>query len=282
METNTVTVTPVETATPAAEAEAQDTATSEATPAVDATAKAPEPPKPVAPAEDPKIRARFAELARQKREVLALQQTVKAAETELASYRDMKGKAKENPAAVLEALGLDFETVLGFYAGQAREPGPEDRIARLEKEILDRKAADEAAQKTQEQQRVTSAINGHIEKLKAVATGNAEKFPLTSHYGAYEDALDVMALHYDQTKQHITHERALELVEEALLLEVTPLIPKLTRTVKDKATPESHGNGSETTLTNSAASSAPAVSGDTPWHELDADEFKRRIAARLG
>lgn len=116
----------------------------------------------------------WATFHRKAKEVRQREASLKAREADVKAFEDLKAKAKDNPLAIAEVFGPDvYERMTMALIGQ-KEPGPEDKIAQLEKWKADfeQKQRDDvkAAEDKQRASLVASAKDAAYVVAKAAPT----------------------------------------------------------------------------------------------------------------
>lgn len=115
--------------------------------------------------DDPKWRARFAQLTKERRELDAQKKQLKEEAKEIEQLKALKASAKDNPMALLQAAGVDYDGVVKFLMqdGKPKPPSTDDKVAELQAKLeavqkaneeRDAQLAAERAQLRHEQERV--------------------------------------------------------------------------------------------------------------------------------
>lgn len=242
-----------------------------------------------APAEKPATResARFAELAKRQRELTQRQLELKAKEERLSPVEQALSKAKENPLAALEALGMTYEDLTHYILNEGKEPAPEDKLAAIEKRLNDRETAEREAREREANERVEATLSQFKASIAEAAKSAPDKYELILAAGEYgtELVFDTVSEYFDSNKQVLPLERALEAVEEYFEKEVLKIAQankikaKLAPPVeaKEKEKNPERQTGTTVTLTNKLVSSASESSAK----RLSEEESKRAAASLL-
>ncbi len=241
------------------------------------------------PTEKPATResARFAELAKRQRELTQRQLELKAKEERLSPVEQALSKAKENPLAALEALGMTYEDLTHYILNEGREPAPEDKLAAIEKRLNDRETAEREAREREANERVEATLSQFKASIAEAAKSAPDKYELILAAGDYgtELVFDTVSEYFQSNQQVLPLERALEAVEEYFEKEAlkiaqankikAKLAPPVEAKEKEK-TPERQ-TGTTVTLTNKLVSS----SAESSAKRLSEEESKRAAAALL-
>lgn len=154
-------------------------------------------------------------LKQQERDFASAQQAVK----DLESLKSLAA----NPLELLAKFGVNLDAVKAQIA-EADSTDPTAKLARKVAE-LEKQRADDAAQakRDADARQVDANVAKHRSELSSFAQANAEKFELVSAYGESAIALaqDTVIRHLKATTEAgtpelMTHERALQLVEDYL------------------------------------------------------------------
>ena len=231
--------------------------------------------------------ARFAELAKRQRELTQRQLELKAKEERLSPVEQALAKAKENPLAALEALGMTYEDLTHYILNEGKEPEPEDKLAAIEKRLNDRETAEREAREKEAAERVEATLTQFKTSIAETAKASPDKYELILNAGDYgtELVFDTVSEYFQTNGKVLPIETALEHVEayfekEALRIAQAnkikaKLVPPAEPKEKDK-TPERQA-GTTVTLTNKLVSS----SAESSAKRLSEEESKRAAAALL-
>jgi hypothetical protein len=186
-----------------------------------------------------------AQKVQQERQAFAAEQAkFKADLEELARFRDLKARAKEDPVSVAETFGYKPDE----YATVLMEKGsltPDRRkILEQSQEIQElkgwRQKQEEAAQAAQQQQLYQNSRS----MLEQFAATNAEKYDLIHRTGAYDRVLHHIQNHWNQTSalgepEIMPFEQAFDLAEQELEQYYTPVLesPKIRSKLISAAAP---------------------------------------------
>lgn len=231
--------------------------------------------------------ARFAELAKRQRELTQRQLELKAKEERLSPVEQALAKAKENPLAALEALGMTYEDLTHYILNEGKEPEPEDKLAAIEKRLNDRETAEREAREKEAAERVEATLTQFKTSIADTAKASPDKYELILNAGDYgtELVFDTVSEYFQTHGEVLPIETALEHVEayfekEALRISQAnkikaKLVPPVEPKEKDK-NPERQ-TGPSVTLTNKLVSSA----AESTAKRLSEEESKRAAAALL-
>jgi hypothetical protein len=264
----------------------------QAAPAADAPVTAPdlaaEVAADVAPDAKPAPRdgARFAELAKRQRELTQRQLEIKAKEERLNPIEQALSKSKENPLAALEALGMTYEDLTHYILSEGKEPGPEDKLAAIEKRLNDRETAEREAREKEANERVEATLSQFKGSIASAAKADPAAYEMILAMGDYgtELVFDTVSEYFQSNQQVLPLETALQAVESYLegeALKVAQankikarLLPPTAKET-DKS-PERQSGQQTVTLTNKLVSSA-----SDGTKRLSEEESKRAAAALL-
>lgn len=265
----------------------------QAAPVADAPVIAPdlavEAPADVAPEAKPAPRdgARFAELAKRQRELTQRQLDLKAKEDRLGPVEQALSKAKENPLAALEALGMTYEDLTHYILSEGKEPGPEDKLAAIEKRLNEREAAEREAREKEASDRVEATLSQFKASIVSSAKADPAAYEMILAMGDYgtELVFDTVSEYFQSNQQVLPLETALQAVES--YLEGEALKVAQANKIKARLAPPSaketdktteRQSGQQTvTLTNKLVSSA----SDGSAKRLSEEESKRAAASLL-
>ena len=234
----------------------------------------------------PRESARFAELAKRQRELTQKQLEIKAKEERLTPVEQALAKAKENPLAALEVLGISYEDLTHYILQEGKEPGPEDKLAALEKRIEEKERAEREAREREAQERVEATLAQFKETIAQTAKAAPEQYELINASGQYgvDLVFETVSEYFESNKQVLPLETALQAVEaylegEALkVAQANKIKAKLVppATAKEKES-KAERQSQAVTLTNKLVSSA----AEAKSKRLSDEESKRAAAALL-
>jgi small-conductance mechanosensitive channel len=167
---------------------------------------------------------RFAALTKKEKALQEQQAKAKAEAERYAKYMDLEQKAKENPLSVLEAYGVDLDSLLLATLGEKKAPPTvEEQLAelkaQLQKEKDDVKAAEEAKRLEAEkayQSSIDEAILNHQNAITDLLSKNKDKYELISHHGVEDLVWETTEAYYEQYGKVLTPSEAADMVEEHL------------------------------------------------------------------
>jgi len=133
--------------------------------------KPPETPPAETPPDDKLTRVQD-DLARRDRELYAREAALKAQEVELNRWRELQGKANDDPLTVVRQLGIDpmslAEKMLGGD-GEPKQPTAQDALSRIE-----------ALEKQLQEERQERAQGNEIASIQRAVTTATDRFPVLS------------------------------------------------------------------------------------------------------
>jgi hypothetical protein len=279
-----------DTATPPAESASDASATQSA---ADASPEAPLSAREGAPEveadkdpADAKLSARFAALSRRERKVREQEAAIKEQKQKLDVYEQGQRLARENPLALLEALGIQdpYQHVTDWVLKQGK-PTVQSKLQEVEAKLqaLEETRAREA-QAAQDAQ-VQRTLDGFRRDLRAHIDGNASAYELITAEGAHDEVYALIEAECARSGKVMPFDVAARLVEDQLFEEAKRLT-KATKLAKlfapapqagaatdsDKkagvpVTPrpvhtDSRTRRFTTTLTNARVASAPPAPGE--------------------
>ena len=158
------------------------------------------------------------------------QETIGATASEIEETKKILATFKDNPLAGLKALGIEFKDVAERVINDG-EPTAEHRVAKLEREWIAKRDADQAAAAEAEEAQKEAdkklqnetkerAIAQTQKDIAAVIQAGGDKFEMIRAQGAENLVFDVAAQVYRDTKKIMTWEEAAEKVEKQITGEV--------------------------------------------------------------
>lgn len=258
------------------------------------------PPVEAPPAEDPKIAARFAALSRREKQAVEKERAVKELEARISQEREQYSrhleaiqKAKENPVALLEAAGIDFDYLTRFILND-NKVAPDDKLGAIERRIAEVEAAAAAkvealqqAEIQRQEQYIETMIDSYRQELKSEIASKADDYEMIIANGAEDDVFSMITEHFAATGEILPPEVAAKQFEDQLYQEAVkflglkkfsahlkppvaePEIPKLQEPVqKERLVPKSL--------------SSTQVLGATPrTQSMSSEERLKQAAAKL-
>jgi hypothetical protein len=211
-------------------AEAAPVAAAAAVPVQDAAKPAEAAAAPAQAAAEKANAERFASLAKRERALVERQQEIKAKESELSkaqealkSFEGLKGSARTNLPAYLEAAGLSPQDVVNYVLNDGKG-GPEteiksvkDEIAKLRKERDDERRQATESEKKRLEQAQQAQMDGARKAVVADVEKAGDKFELINVMGLQGEVFSRMLAHFQKTQEVLTTEKAAEEVQSQLL-----------------------------------------------------------------
>lgn len=199
------------------------------------TSAAVETPK-VPPVDD--FSTRFAALARKEKQAQEREAKIKAESEKYNKYIDLETRVKENPLSVLEAYGIDLDTIISASLGNVKPPqSVEEQLAQLkadlQKEKDDAKAEAERLAKEEEdayQSSINEAIRSHQAQIIEHLSKNVDKYELIQLQDAHDLVWETTEAYYEEHGEVLTPEKAADMVEDYLYNQAL----KVTQTSKFK------------------------------------------------
>lgn len=144
----------------------------------------------------------------------------KPMEEELLTYRELKTlkeNAKQNPIAVLRALGLSYDDVTNFQL-KGGESNPEVSYKMLEKKLEDSKTELEQRMLNQKQQENQEARARALDKFKreidTFVKEHESEYEMIQYKGAVDVVYQTIEAEYNKTGRELTFKEACDLVEK--------------------------------------------------------------------
>lgn len=218
----------IEEAAPAASADtAAPTveATGESAPAADSAPATAAPATESKPARvDPRFSAlarKEAQLVRERQAITAEKAALEAAHRQVVAFEEARNAAKNDPLAVLSALGLTYDDVTAKALGVEKPTTPEAQIEAVRSE-LERFREEQATAAKQAEEAKAAALEAErqtiIETFRRDAVAhvdaNAERYELTRLNNAASLVPQVVEQHFAATGKLLTAEQAADLVEK--------------------------------------------------------------------
>lgn len=176
-----------------------------------------EPPPPPA---DPKTAAKFAALAKREKEITAKAAEWKPKIEAAEKFEAARAKAKADPYAALEALGLNLQELVDAAIHHNKPETVEDRVARLEAErvqfLKDREQSSA--------QEIEQTIARHRSSVADFVNGDPDAYELVVARGAHGLVFEVIEEHFKATGQLMPSAQAAEMVENHLLTEARKMM----------------------------------------------------------
>jgi len=276
-----------------APATAVDAPVAETTVAVEAPA---EPAAAVAPAEQPaeekptKVDPRFSALAkkeamlyREREAIKAQKAALEAAHRQVVAFEEARQIAKQDPLAVLSALGLTYDDVTAKALGVEKPTTPEAEVAAVRAELERfREEQAEAAQRAEaaKAQALEAERQAVIETFRRDAVAhvesNPEKYELTRIHEAASLVPQVVEQHFAKTGKLLDVAQAAELVEKHF----EQLAEKAAKARKFQARTESQKTTPASVPAASAAKAPAAAPSKTLSNTLTASAATTTTKAR--
>jgi hypothetical protein len=288
-------------------AQATEQATAEApaaeattTPPTEAAPEAP-PEKPAEPPADERLAKALSRLTRDREafnnERKTWEQQREAERQKVQRWLEVEQKYEQDPVAVLEALGPEAGAKLLARLMEAQAED-EDPTARRIKELEARLEADRKEREERERQVEDARIERQLQKaqedLRRTGETNRERYYLTNlaeergfavkldadtKVSPFDLAWRIVEGHYQQTREVLSWDRALDAVEEHLGTLMGELRPKQQQPEPSRAPAPRAEMGTTTTLNpRSAPTDGPAVLSQRPSTQ---EQRMRKVAALL-
>lgn len=241
---------------------------------------------------------KFAALSRREKQAQEREAKLKADAEKYNKYIDLETAVKENPLKVLEAYGLDLDTVIAASLGHAKpSPTVEDQIAQLKADIQrekdearkaeeDRKKAEEEAY----QSSIEEAIRSHQNLISEHLSKNAEKYELIHLQEAQDLVWETTEAYYEEHGEVLTPEKAADLVENYLydqalkVTQTSKFKPKVQEEVKTESKPafkETKVNPAIKDTPRTLSQDLSSIPPEKTNERLSREESKRRAAEFL-
>jgi hypothetical protein len=162
------------------------------------------------------LTSKFDGLTRRERMLVQREQEMKQRLSQLGSMDELRELASKDPSKALERLGLSYDKLTDHYANM--DPANEDkRITQSLKEEIDGLKSKLTEQEKTSQQRELDRIRmAKIDNIKSLASKEGSEYGLISHFGVYDDVLNFMAEHYNETGDILSESDAMAKVEDRL------------------------------------------------------------------
>ena len=178
-----------------------------------------EPPAP----EAPDFSRQFAAIAKKERALRQREATVKDLEARIQELEGSSGKygeierlAKENPAAILGQLGIDYDELTQQVINEG-SPTPEQGLklenSKLRERLEKLEGVYESQREAAERQQLETARNTLVDNVKTFVN-NDDQYGLIQHNGAHELVAEVMQQHYIKTQEVMEYSKAARIVED--------------------------------------------------------------------
>lgn len=162
------------------------------------------------------LTSKFEGLTRRERMLLQKEQELKSKLGQMGSLEELKSLASKDPAKVLERLGMSYDQLTDYYASQDPDAQKENITNSLKEEIDSLKSKLSEQEKTQQQREIDRIRNAKIESIKNLATKEGSEYGLIGHFGLFDDVLQFMAEHYQETGDILSEADAMAKVEDRL------------------------------------------------------------------
>jgi hypothetical protein len=234
---------------------------------------------------------KFAALTKREREILKKEQSISEREKQFKEYETKRARAKEDPAAALEALGLTYEEITEHYISGKN---PEKvRLRQIERELREAKEAREREQQESQQKQVQKQIDDFKSNLTAEVKQAGEQFELVNHFGAYDLVYNVMDEWYREKGEILPVAKAAEMVEKHCELEIqkyknlkkmrgmfTPSEPPAAPTESNPTEP-ANSEAERIVRTNTLTNAQSSTGTDAGSSRLTSREEDLKMAAKL-
>ena len=205
-------------------------------------------------------------IAAEKAELQKEREAAKQAQSELSKWQSLQTKIKENPLAVLNELGMDYNKLIeAELQRQAEEADPTKRkIREIEQQLSAEREAKKQLEIQREKDNALSLKRQYVSNIKNFIDQNGEQYELLKVNGAETDVFDKMQDLYLKGNKKITVSEVCDLLEkefeeatlplknikkiQKLFANATPAEQKEIIQILDKQTPKTK---SKSTLSNS-------------------------------
>lgn len=171
------------------------------------------------PAEDPDMASRFAALSRKEKKLMEDRRQLEADRAEIERFRQLKGKAKDDPDAWLAEAGLTLDEALDRkLRGLSTEDPESDRVKTLEQKIQELLDKDRRKEEEYQQARLNEAREGFLDRIRQTVEGAKSDFELISAFDAFDDVFETCARYWEETKDPETGEGKTLDIEKACRL----------------------------------------------------------------
>lgn len=240
-------------------------------------------------AEEERVAAKYAEIARRNSALRNKQREIKAPmlekESELEKARAEIERLKKyeditDPMELLKLKGMSYEDLI------ARNLNPEEadtkgEIQKIREELESYKKAAEEKEKTNLEKENSRVIEGYIAHMKKFTESQGEKYELINSLGHHKDVYEVIVETHKKSGKILTDEEAADLVEQYLQMQAEKQLDQLSKLskLKNKFAPiteesqQSDPYSQSPTLSNQL-SSQPSANKE----KLSEEEVLRRAA----
>lgn len=244
------------------------------------------------------------EKALRKREESLKPREAKVAEVEQILEAVQKDKTKAHE--VLGVLGLTLEELVdaeinkmipGAIDNTPKPPTVEDRIAAIEKERLEQKAAAEKAHQARLDAETKQLWDNHVKATRDTVEQHPDRFPLSNRTKSTSiDAINsLIQEHHYSTKRLMSYEEAAEIYEESLREEAEELAqiikpaqessprsqPAAAKTTQGRPTSDKPKSGQIKTLRNNLTTHSVAVKDPQNMTQEERDAASLAIIRRM-
>jgi len=175
-------------------------------------------------------------LVKRERELRANESKAAEAQAQIDEYNTLKASVKENPAAVLEHLGISFDDLLSAQLGiEAEKPEPLSEMEELREEIKALKEAKEQESADAQQAQIDAVISAHKSEIETLLNTEKDSYELINATGEHELVWEVTEQYYETNGEVLAPAAAAKLVEDHLMEKYGSVFEK---TSKFKKTPE--------------------------------------------
>lgn len=167
---------------------------------------------------------KFSQLSKKEAQLRAketeLASKYKPMEEELSTYKELKTlkeNAKNNPLAVLRALGLSYDDVVNFQL-QGGESAPELHYKELERKFENsRKEIEEkieSEKKKEQEERTRAAIDTYKRNIHSFVNENSNEYELINFKGAFDTVFQTIEEHWNKHGVELSLKEACDAVEK--------------------------------------------------------------------
>lgn len=182
-------------------------------------------------------REQLKNLVSREKELRAQQEANAAMQTQIEEFNNLKNSIKDNPAALLDHLGISFDDLLAAQLGiQAEQPEPKSEIEQLRDEIKAMKEAEEAKIQAKQQAEIDAAISNHKNDINTLLSTETDKYELINAAGESDLVWQVTEEYFEAYGEVLTPQQAADMVENHLVEQFKGILEK---TTKFKQNPQS-------------------------------------------
>jgi hypothetical protein len=163
------------------------------------------------------LTSKFDGLTRRERALLQREQELKQKFQNASTFDELRSLAEKDPLKALEKLNLTYDKLTDIYAGMSPQDEGKAQAAKFQTEL------EQLKQKIQEQEaegqmkEIMRVKGAKLEALKNLANKENSDYSLVSYFNSYEDVLEHMAAHFQETGEILSDEDALNHVESRLV-----------------------------------------------------------------